>query len=32
MMDIAASYDDNLNDDSIGLTHILTRGEMDGNK
>ena len=27
MMEIAASYDENVNRDSMGLTHILMRGE-----
>jgi hypothetical protein len=28
MMEIAASYDESVNDDSLGLSHILTKGEI----
>jgi hypothetical protein len=28
MMEIVASYDDNVNDISLGLTHLLTKGEV----
>jgi hypothetical protein len=28
IMEIAASYDESVNDDSLGLTHILTKGML----